>query len=139
MQFTKFVGYLSNKWIKLNNIYSLLVALQQVDYKKFIRVWVINVKRHKTATQSPTKLTLSQQYMDKLDSYVQYIRPAIDPLGDCKELLLLPSPRPIAKTYDILKKLEMYGVVVPTATHLRKEVATKAVENCSEKEITLLS
>ena len=103
-------------------------------------VWVILVEEHKTGKQGPARLTLSDQGKRKVDRYVEHVRPACDPLSNHAKLLSLPGGRPVTDVNKLLKKLEKgYKVTVPTSTHLRKQVATKAALQCSSGEVALLS
>ena len=68
-------------------------AIVVAEYKKAVcvkEVWVISVSEHKMGKQGPARLTLTEE-KHKLDLYVQYVRPACDPLGDHDKLLSLPG------------------------------------------------
>ena len=43
-------------------------------------VWVINVHEHKTGQQGPARLTMDDDDKRRLDDYVLYVRPGLDPL-----------------------------------------------------------
>ena len=94
---------------------------------------------HKTGKQGPTRLTLTEE-KHKLDLYVQYVRPACDPLGDHDKLLSLPRGHPLVDLNKLLKKnSKAYNINIPTVTRLRKDVVTKATLECSSAEVALLS
>ena len=102
-------------------------------------VTVIKVKSHKTMRHGAAMLTLTSNRMTKINSYVKHVRPLIDPFGRSKKLLVLPGEKEVV-VGRLMKKLSgEYDVTVPTATSLRKAMATAATSQCSEREIRTLS
>jgi hypothetical protein len=103
-------------------------------------VWVINVHEHKTGRQGPARLTIDQDDKERLDNYVMFVRPALDPLNDHNKLFSLSGGRPLQDTGKLLGKIETYyHLSLPNCTQLRKELATKAALTCSSTEVALLS
>ena len=103
-------------------------------------VWVINVHEHKTGRQGPGRLTMQEDDKQRLDDYVRYVRPALDPLNEHDKLFSSAGGSPLQETGKLLGKIEKnYKLSLPTCTQLRKELATKAALTCSSAEVALLS
>ena len=103
-------------------------------------VWVINVHEHKTGQQGPARLTMEHDDKRRLDDYVLYVRPGLDPLNEHNKLFSLSGGRPLENTGKLLAKIETnYDLSLPSSTQLRKELATKAALTCSSPEVALLS
>ena len=117
------------------------LTLTELDRKKAVDgVWVLSVADHKTAAKGPARLSLDANDMQKLDAYVDKIRPHADPLQEHEKVLLLPGPKPITNVSHLTRKLEKhYNITVPTATELRKAVATSAAKSCDDSDISKLA
>ena len=103
-------------------------------------VMVIRVPDHKTSTKGPARLTVGLEDYSRLQAYVDHLRPLMDPGEESELLLILPGPRPLSNIHNHISKFgESYGIKVPTATDLRKAIATVAATECSSGEVALLS
>ena len=52
-------------------------------------VWIINVHEHKTGRQGPARLTMDHDDKRRLDDYVLYVRPGLDPLNEHNKVFSL--------------------------------------------------
>ena len=88
-------------------------------------ITVFKVKEHKTRNKGTAKVSLDEKKIKYLHEYVQHIRPRLVP-GDSELVFVLPGGKPIEKANNLLKKLERFGISVPTATRARKIDETAA-------------
>ena len=89
---------------------------------------------HKTSS-GPARLVVEGRDLERLDTYVEVIRPVMDPLNELPNLFIYPGPLPVKNVNYRLKRLgERYNVKVYTPTDVRKSAATAAVERSSNKE-----
>ena len=96
-----------------------------------------DVHEHKTGQQGPARLTMDHDDKRRLDDYVLYVQPGLDPHN---KLFSLSGGRPLEKNGKLLAKVETnYNLSLPSCTQLRKELATKAALTCSSAEVALLS
>ena len=87
--------------------------------------------------QGPAQLTVTDALKTKLD---MYLRKACDPLDDHDRYLSMPEGQQVTNVSRLLNNLsKRYDLPAPTATKLRKDVATKAALECSSGDIKLLS
>ena len=110
------------------------------NYYRDDGVWVFMVKQHKTSSKGPATLTSEDFFKDKLDQYVRFVRGVCDPSDVSPYVLALPSGAPVKDLGKLLKRLEVkFGTKVPSATSLRKKVATVAAKKCTPKERDVIS
>ena len=102
-------------------------------------VVVIKVLSHKTMRHGPAMLTITPVHKHKIDMYVRFIRPLMDPFGKSKKLVVLPGDKEVVVNRLLRKLSTRYQVEVPTATKVRKAISTAATSECSEQEIATLS
>ena len=103
-------------------------------------VYVMYVKEHKTSTSGPARLTMTKEDYERVTNYVNTVRRQLDPRGVTPQLLLVDMEEQIHKVNPLLKYLEgRYKTAVPTATTLRKAVATRAALTCSPGDVRVLT
>ncbi len=100
---------------------------------------VVMVKAHKTGIKGSAKLTLASGDAKCLVRYYRHIRPKLDPAcwNDC--FLLLPGGKPVEQVYQVMRKLEVFGTPVPSATRVRKIGATVSAQTLtSARDVSLI-
>ena len=103
------------------------LTLQELERKRVSGdVWVLSVANHKTAAKGPARLTLDDEGTQRLEMYVNYVRPQIDHLNTLNNVLLVAGPSPIRKMSNLTRHLSSaYHIPVPTSTKVRKAVAKR--------------
>lgn len=100
----------------------------------------VRVKKHKTGVHGVATLTIPKEEARKVELYHRHIRPLMDPGDDIPNLLVYPGPAPVTHLSMHLKRLgEKYKIALPTPTQVRKAVASKAAQVCTESQVAALS
>ena len=105
-------------------------TLEEYEQVKVVKekgedVFVIRVKEHKTGIAGSAKLVMCEEDYDKLNQYVEAIRPHADQSGKCPYLFVLCGSKQLKNLQGLLNKLgKYYGFTTPTATRVRKIGAT---------------
>ena len=84
----------------------------------------MSVKEHKTSTLGPARLTMTKEDYERVTKYVNTVRRHLDLRG----------------VTPLLKYLEgRYKTAVPTATTVRKALATRAALTCPPGDVRVLA
>ena len=102
---------------------------------------VINVKQHKTRHKGPAGLVLDERHLEKLLSYVDIVRPVIDPQQASPYLFVRYGPKKLKQISNRVKAVgRRFDVEAPTATRVRKIGSTAAALQCgTSKEAKMIS
>ena len=102
---------------------------------------IIRVKRHKTDRRGPADLVLAEQHYDKLQSYVDVVRPYIDPTNVCPFLFVRCGPKKVTQISNRVKSVgKRFDVEAPTATRVRKIGSTAVALQCgTSKDARLIT
>ena len=98
---------------------------------------VISVKHHKTGTMGPANLVFSADHMEKLLTYVEYIRPQVDPESKSPYLFVRAVGEQLTQLSNRIKAVgKKFGIKVPTATRVRKIASTVTALHCRSSSDT---
>lgn len=78
---------------------------------------------------------LAERHIEKLLTYVDVVRPFIDPDNTCSNLFVRWGPKKLTQISNRVKSVDKtYGVDAPTATRVRKLGSTAAALQCSSSD-----
>ena len=81
---------------------------------------VIRVMKHKTALSGPAKLVVDFRHIEKLLTYVDVVRPILDPEGKSSLLFVRQGGIPLTQTSQRIREMgEKLKYVTPTAIRAR--------------------
>ena len=96
-------------------------------------VYVVSVAEHKTGILGSARLVFDQDQYDRVNHYLEHVRPLMVQKGDIPELFVMPGSQAIQKISNVTRILEAkLGVAIPTATMVRKMGTTAVARNCPE-------
>lgn len=92
---------------------------------------IIAVKWHKTSTKGPANLMIAESQLEELMSYVNTVRPLLDPDNACPFVFVRDGPKQVTQISNRIKSLgSKFGVQAPTATRARKIGSTITAVEC---------
>ena len=111
-------------------------TLEQYKRGTFVNeIYVVGVLDHKTGLGGSAKLTINRNLKDKIDDYVQYIRPSTSEYLFCTN-----EGAKISKVQNIIRYLSnKCKIDLPSSTDTRKGGATAVALCGSESEVRLVS
>lgn len=94
-------------------------------------VVIISVAEHKTGREGHAKLLLDLDNYEHLQKYLKYVRPLQDPRHTMPYMIIMTGPKKLDRMARLIKhKLgNRYGLVLPTATRVRKIGSTTVALN----------
>ena len=96
---------------------------------------------HKTKEMGPAMVTLEDAEMEHLQTYIEAVRPQLDPQGTLDNVFLQGAPpSKVTNLQHLIRHLQKkYNIEIPTATKFRKAVASQAVKSFKDKEVATLA